>query len=61
MSESAKTLEAVLDEVRDKLNRLNNELAPSLPRYSSHDGLRIVEQNRSEVTKTKPRVRPQAA
>jgi hypothetical protein len=43
MATDTPSLDDVLKEVRSALTRLNREHEPSLPRYSSDDGLRIVE------------------
>jgi hypothetical protein len=46
MAASAKSLEQVLREVTQELDRLNNDKsAVSLPRYTQYDGLRVIERD----------------
>jgi hypothetical protein len=61
MAEIGKSLEDVLQEVRDELDRLSSEHLPSVPRYSSEDGLRIVEQSRDARATSKSREGSEAA
>jgi hypothetical protein len=50
MTDTTKSVGQLLREVREELARLNNVIAPSLPRFAVDGALRIVEKPQSTNT-----------